>query len=209
MHEQICEILGLSPKTWPPNHYALLGLKRGESDGQLIETRVHDRMRQVRPYQLSYPEQVTEVMNRLAQAFACLTDPTARQAYDESLQAPPSEPGFASRPENGSIDPEDPLAWLFGPWERLVDPESSAVSSASRPHFRDWAASAPPPRQKKHAQASEAKGISGSISAAAAPSTVSEAGITRSSFFLKYSGVLLTILSILALLAAAWRQLGR
>ena len=209
MHEQICEILGLSPKTWPPNHYALLGLKRGESDGQLIETRVHDRMRQVRPYQLSYPEQVTEVMNRLAQAFACLTDPTARQAYDESLQAPHSERGFASRPENGSIDPEDPLAWLFGPWERLVDPESSAVSSVSRPHFRDWAASAPPPRQKKHAQASEANGTSGSISAAAAPSTVSEAGITRSSFFLKYSGVLLTILSILALLAAAWRQLGR
>jgi len=209
MHEQICEILGLSPKTWPPNHYALLGLKRGESDGQLIETRVHDRMRQVRPYQLSYPEQVTEVMNRLAQAFACLTDPTARQAYDESLQAPPSKPGFPSRPDNGSIDPEDPLAWLFGPWERLVDPESSAVSSVSRPHFRDWAASAPPPRQKKHAQASEANGTSGSISAAAAPSTVSEAGITRSSFFLKYSGVLLTILSILALLAAAWRQLGR
>jgi hypothetical protein len=209
MHEQICEILGLSPKTWPPNHYALLGLKRGESDGQLIETRVHDRMRQVRPYQLSYPEQVTEVMNRLAQAFACLTDPTARQAYDESLQAPHSEPGFASRTENGSIDPEDPLAWLFGPWERLVDPESPAVSSASRPHFRDWAASAPPPRQKKRAQASEANETSASVSGAAAPSIGSEAGITRSSFFLKYSGLLLTILSILALLAAAWRQWGR
>src|SRR5438105_12405867 len=116
MHEQICEILGLAPTAWPPDHYALLGLKRRERDVQLIEQRVHDRMRQVRPYQLSYPEQVTEVMNRLAQAFACLTDPTARQAYDESLQAPHSQANFASRTENGSIDPEDPglAVWSLG-----------------------------------------------------------------------------------------------
>jgi hypothetical protein len=210
MHEQICEILGLTPKSWPPDHYALLGLKRGESDVQLIEQRVHERMRQVRPYQLNYPDQVTDAMNRLAQAFACLTDSAARQAYDASLHAPRlSEPGVTSRTENGSSDPKDPLAWLFGPWDHLGDPEPSAEFLRAQPHFRDWAASAPPPRQKKLTPESGAKGTSASDSAATTPSADSQTGIPRSSFFLRYSGVFLTILSIIALLAAAWRQLIR
>jgi hypothetical protein len=207
MNEHICEVLGLPATGWPPDHYALLGLKRGESDMQLIEQRVHERMRQVRPYQLNYPDQVTEAMNQLAQAFACLTDPIARQAYDKSLQEPGrSHPGFAPRTENGIIDPEDPLAWLFGPWDRLGDPESAGVSH-SRPHFRDWAASAPPPLQNKLSQTGGA--TAAPISPAPMPPTAAQAGMTRCPFFLKYSRVLLTILSFIALLAAAWRQFGR
>src|SRR5947208_11988874 len=88
MHEQICQILGVSAEAWPPDHYALLGLKRGERDRQLIEQRVHQRMQQLRSYQLSYPDQATEAMNRLAQAYGCLTDPAARRAYDELLLTP-------------------------------------------------------------------------------------------------------------------------
>src|SRR5207248_933579 len=43
------------------------------------------RLEQVRRYQLTNPEPATEAMNRLAQAFVCLTDPQARQAYDRAL----------------------------------------------------------------------------------------------------------------------------
>jgi hypothetical protein len=42
-------------------------------------------MERLRRYQLTHAEQVTEGMNRLAQALVCLTDPVARTAYDAKL----------------------------------------------------------------------------------------------------------------------------
>jgi hypothetical protein len=81
-HELICTWLGLPPGDWPPDHYRLLGLEPGESDAARIEKEVHARLETVRRYQLLHPELVTEAMNRLAQAYVCLTDPDARRAYD-------------------------------------------------------------------------------------------------------------------------------
>jgi hypothetical protein len=208
MHEQICEILGLHPRDWPPDYYSLLGLKRGESDLQLIEQRVHERMRQVRPYQLSYPDQVTDVLNRLAQAYGCLTDQAARQAYDQYLRAPRhSEPDLAqTSPENGLTDPDDPLAWLFGPWDRLAGAESAKAASGHRPHFQDWRVSPPPPRQSDQSQATDAR--EGERSIPSAPLPPSESGFPRLSFFWKHSELVLVILSLVALIVAVWRQLG-
>ena len=65
---------------WPPDHYTLLGLKPGEGDVARIEQQVYQRMEMVRRYQLTHPELATEVMNRLAQALVCLTDPGAKKA---------------------------------------------------------------------------------------------------------------------------------
>src|SRR5260370_25787213 len=116
IQEQICQILGLAAEDWPPDHYTLLGLKRGESDKQVIEERVHERMQRVRPFQLTYPDQVTEAMNRLAQAFSFLTDTGARRADDETLRRGPGRPpALPPGNENGSIDPSFSLAWLFSP----------------------------------------------------------------------------------------------
>jgi hypothetical protein len=231
MHEQICQVLGLSPAAWPPDHYALLGLKRGETDPQAIEQRVHERMRQLRPYQLSYPDQATEALNRLAQAYGCLMDPVARTAYDESLLAlpphpSPSPPGgvpaaagparepaaadkeLAAAHENGSVDPKDPLAWLFGPWDRLAPPESTSAPSAARPHFRDWAASAPPP-PRRQSPASKKNPKSGAASPPYRPPEESNRKPLGASFFWRHSEKLLVILSLLALLIALWRTLAR
>lgn len=62
----------------------------GSGDFAEVETRVLDRMEQLRAHQLKHPEAVTEGMNRLAQALVCLTDPVARAAYDRQLGiAPP------------------------------------------------------------------------------------------------------------------------
>ena len=65
-HELICSWLGLPPGSWPPDHYALLGLEVGEGDVQKIEEHVHERLMKVRQYQLSHPDQATEAMKILS-----------------------------------------------------------------------------------------------------------------------------------------------
>jgi hypothetical protein len=89
-HDRICTWLGLSEATWPPTHYQLLDLPPGESNRELIEQRVHQRLDALRCYQCTHPEQATEAMNRLAQAMLCLTDPEAKRAYDLELGLKPS-----------------------------------------------------------------------------------------------------------------------
>ena len=84
-HQLICSCLQLSPDHWPPDHYTLLGLDPQEVEPARIEHCVQERMERLRRYQLTHAEQVTEGMNRLAQALVCLTDPVARAAYDAKL----------------------------------------------------------------------------------------------------------------------------
>jgi len=84
-HDVLCGWLGLNPEHWPPNHYTLLGLAPGDADVARIEQSVHERMARLRCYQICNPEQATEGMNRLAQAFLCLTDPKAKTLYDAGL----------------------------------------------------------------------------------------------------------------------------
>lgn len=159
-HEQVCSWLGLPPGSWPPNHYVLLGLPAGEADVQKIEERVHERLLKLRHYQLNHPDQATEAMNRVAQAFACLTDPEAKKAYDRQLLSPQAEPlpdTPTPVPEPLVISPDepDPLAWLFGPWAQgdAAGDEAPAEAQAVPREFSattlkavDWAKEPPPPR---------------------------------------------------------------
>jgi hypothetical protein len=140
-HELICRWLDLPETDWPPDHYRLLGLTAGESDGELVEHRVHERLAAVRRHQLANPEQATEAMNRLAQAYVCLTDPEAKRAYDADLLGKPLPPAEPAPPAMAELAPApvqpaiavadlpppalaipmspDPLAWLYGPWTGL------------------------------------------------------------------------------------------
>lgn len=74
----------LSIEAWPPDHYALLGLKPGEEDASCIERQVHERMAKLRCYQLAHPEEATEGMNRVAQAFICLTEALSKADSEAS-----------------------------------------------------------------------------------------------------------------------------
>ncbi|HEV3263837.1 MAG TPA: hypothetical protein VG013_43780 [Gemmataceae bacterium] len=141
--ELICTWLGLGPGNWPPNHYALLGLEPGEPDVERIEQRVHERLTQLRQYQLGHPDQVTEAMNRLAQAFTCLTDPKAKKAYDATLLG-----GAAAAPDQPLVSvsadaTDDPLAWLYGPWSDLATQAQQPPTSG--PVQLDWSQAPPPP----------------------------------------------------------------
>ncbi len=138
-HELICEWLGLAAETWPPDHYRLLGLAPGESDAERIEQRVHERLEAVRHYQMAHPEQATEAMNRLAQAYVCLTDASSKRAYDAVLfgTAAPVAVAVAEAPAAQAERP-DPLAWLFGPAgvPRLVVGHAAAVAAPAPPAAR-------------------------------------------------------------------------
>lgn len=164
-HELICTWLGLTPDCWPPDHYTLLGLPKRETDVGLIEKQVHDCLARLRPYQLNHPDQVTEAMNRLAQAFTCLTDPESKEAYDAALDAPKpvavAEPPVevvmpATQPDvvppanlpAVMEEPSDPLAWLFGPWNQSATPQPEQVPA-------NWQTSPPPARGEAASEESD------------------------------------------------------
>ncbi|MEI7687800.1 MAG: hypothetical protein WCL32_22570, partial [Planctomycetota bacterium] len=66
--------LDLTDVAWPPDAHTLLGIKPGEGDLACIETQVQKRLAKLRCYQISHPDEATEGMNRLAQAFVHLME---------------------------------------------------------------------------------------------------------------------------------------
>jgi len=134
-HEKICAWLGLPPGHWPPDHYALLGLKPGDADVVRIDRNVQERLAKLRCYQLSHPEQATEAMNRLAQAFLCLSDPSAKEAYDQATGI--NGVGEAHRQDSvsGTLDdtavgPKTQVDWQAAP-PPVRAPEPVATSSVA------------------------------------------------------------------------------
>jgi hypothetical protein len=114
-HELIYTWLNLPPGSWPPDHYTLLGLEPGAEDVARIEEHVQQRLEKVRHYQLTHPDQATEAMNRLAQALICLTDPSAKKAYDLLLfgkhpEAAPAPAAVGAVPPAASPAPTPPPA---------------------------------------------------------------------------------------------------
>jgi hypothetical protein len=142
----ICTALGVPPDRWPPDHYALLGLGRGEADAATIEAHVLDRMERLRRYQLTHPDAVTDAMNRLAQALVCLTDPQARRAYDASLgiaDPSPAPPAAADASVTTAADETIPLVPLELPAAHPVPPAprpGQPSSQARRSLYRRRAA---------------------------------------------------------------------
>jgi hypothetical protein len=141
----VCSWLGLPAGSWPPDHYALLGIDRTEMDARRIEEHVHERLMRLRHHQLNHPEEVTEAMNRLARAFACLTQVESRRAYDRSLEDATAATGLAAESSIGEAI--DPLAWLFGPWKELALYRSADPEATKPVRQADWAHEPPPPRR--------------------------------------------------------------
>jgi hypothetical protein len=202
MNSLICERLGLAIENWPPDHYALLGLERGQGDPGTIEDRVHERMRRVRPLQIAYPEEATEAMNRLAQALSCLTDPASRSRYDESLK-----PLTFRRPTTSSSNSEGPLGWLFGPWDRLIEDEPQFPSSPAD-SLRDWTPSMKPPRRRKTNSTNADRGGTNHGEGQNGLRT-SVGPFKEATWFWRISQSMFLLLSLLALVIAVWRQFTR
>ncbi|HEY7310374.1 MAG TPA: hypothetical protein VH643_13500 [Gemmataceae bacterium] len=141
-HDLICSWLGLAPGGWPPDHYRLLGLDLGEANAELIEQRVHQRLDTVRRYQMMHPEQATEAMNRLAQAFVCLTESASKKAYDAQLGlADRAAPAPATTPPTNV----ETLDWLDNPPPIVLPREPAPVAIEPNSVPEPPAPSVPPP----------------------------------------------------------------
>jgi hypothetical protein len=127
-HELICGWLGLPAGAWPPDHYRLLGLSPGEGDPGVIERHVHERLDAIRRYQVTHPDQATEAMNRLAQAFICLTEAGAKSAYDAALFGTPAP---ATKVNLGPTPP--PLPALPAPTPPPLPAPTPSPSTATLP----------------------------------------------------------------------------
>jgi hypothetical protein len=130
-YDLICSWLGLPLGTWPPDHYRLLGLESGENNAAVIEQRVHERLDTVRRYQMMHPEQATEAMNRLAQAFVCLTDASAKKTYDVQLGIVSTAAPVTAVSEL----PQQPdhLDWLSSPAPLAWSTEQTRVAAEPSP----------------------------------------------------------------------------
>ena len=127
--DMICGWLGLADKRWPPDPYALLGLSAEQCDAPLIEKRVHERMCRLRGYQLLHPEEATEGMTRVAQAYITLIE------RHSSGQAP--KPAVPPPPAAAAPEPAIPLPAL----KRGSD--DTAIAQKTK---LDWHAAPPPVR---------------------------------------------------------------
>lgn len=113
--EMLCTWLDLPKAVWPPDAWALLGLPQGDHDLPTLEKRVQDRMAKLRCYQLSYPEEATEGMNRLAEAFVRLTDACNKAAPQPPAPVPEKPPAPILSKDDTSVTAKTKLDWHTAP----------------------------------------------------------------------------------------------
>lgn len=78
--------LGIPEESRPPNHYELLRLRQFEDDAEKIRGHYKKLNVHVRAYASGqYADESQNLLNELARAMLCLTDPSRKREYDESL----------------------------------------------------------------------------------------------------------------------------
>lgn len=80
------EWLGIPEEQCPPDHYALLRLVQFEDDEERIQANYRKLNAHVRKYATGqYSKESQDLMNEIARAMLCLTDPVRKKEYDKSL----------------------------------------------------------------------------------------------------------------------------
>ncbi len=91
--------LGIPEGERPPNHYELLRLVKFQDDPEKIKANYKKLNAHVRKYASGqYSVRSQELLNELAKAMLCLTDPGAKREYDESLGRVFKEEGRSAGP---------------------------------------------------------------------------------------------------------------
>ena len=80
--------LGIPPNECPPNHYRLLGISLFESDSEVIENAVKQRLAHLQSFATGTHAALAErLMNEIAASGVHLLMPTEKRAYDATLRA--------------------------------------------------------------------------------------------------------------------------
>ena len=78
--------LGIPPAEQPPTYYRLLGIRREETDAEVIANAADRMMSQLHKYQSGPQAKLSQkLLNEVAQAKYCLSDPKKRAAYEAIL----------------------------------------------------------------------------------------------------------------------------
>ena len=86
--DPFCEWLAIEPDEHPVDHYRLLGIRRFESNPEMIEAAADERMKIIRTFQTGPRGRFTQpILNALSQARLCLLDPDERATYEDQLRS--------------------------------------------------------------------------------------------------------------------------
>jgi len=142
--------LGIKPKDQPPNHYRLLGVEMFESDEDVIENAADQRMRHMRSLQSGANAEASQhILNEVAAARVCLTDPVKRSEYDEKLKNSRPVAHAALPPQ--APPPAPPVGTAVAPPVAAV-PRSQGSNGRSAPAAVSFAAAAPTARPRTSAR---------------------------------------------------------
>jgi hypothetical protein len=127
--------LGIPPEEQPADYYRLLGVRRYESNSDVINNAADQRMAHIRTFQAGKRSAESQkLLNELAAAVVCLASPQKRAAYDEQLRAQEAArlpaPGYAAPP--GMYSPMPP-AWPAAPPLAQPMPVAAPVAAPSAP----------------------------------------------------------------------------
>jgi len=108
--------LGIAPHDQPPSHYRLLGLESFEDDADVIEAAADRQMAHLRTFQSGkHGDSSQKLLNEVAAARVCLSDPDKKSAYDRQLRdeeeaklkpVPAAAPPKAPPPKKPKTDAE-------------------------------------------------------------------------------------------------------
>jgi hypothetical protein len=91
--------LGISPEEQPADHYRLLGLRRFESDPDVIDAAADRQMAHLKTYKTGrYGAVSQQILNEISAARICLLNPETKQAYDQRLRADQKKQAAAATP---------------------------------------------------------------------------------------------------------------
>ena len=125
----LCTWLELAKADWPPDAWALLGLPKGEHDLPAIGSQQVQARMAKRCYQISFPEEATEGMNRLAEAFVTLTDACA------CAKATPPKPPAAETKLDRSKDDTSIGEKTSQDQRTAPPPVGNGVATATKPEI--------------------------------------------------------------------------
>src|SRR5688572_18993677 len=79
--------LGIPTEEQPPDHYRLLGVRRFESNDEVIVNAADQRMAYLRTFQTGKrSKESQQLLNEIAAAQVCLLSREKKRAYDEGLR---------------------------------------------------------------------------------------------------------------------------